>query len=161
MSNTDNNFEGWNSANYKKVPRFSLERLKVDCLCVKVYDGDTITVIGRTPELFNNELRIYKVRILGLDTPEIRGYKSQKEKVFAKVVRDHLKEMILNKTVQIDFSHFGKYGGRTLADVFYNGLNISDYLINKKYAFAYDGGTKQMWFPEEIEREKKDESDSD
>lgn len=150
----NNVFGNWNSSNFKDVPRFSLEGIKINCLCVKVYDGDTITVIGKTPLLFNNELRVYKIRLTGLDTPELRGAKSQKEKAFGKFVRDYLKEMILNKVILVEFEHFGKWGGRTLATAYYHGLNISEYLINKGYAFKYDGGAKQIWFPEEIEKEK-------
>jgi endonuclease YncB( thermonuclease family) len=158
MSNTtndNNNFDKWNSKNYKKVNKFSLKGIEMICLCVKVYDGDTITVMGRTPLFKNNKLHRYNIRIDGLDTPEIRGAKSPKEKAFAIVVRDYLRSMILDQIVTIKFKKFGKYGGRTLGKVYFEDLNITKHLISMNYAYAYDGGTKRIWFPEEVERIKK------
>lgn len=153
MSNKDvDNFNNLNSSNYKQIPKFSLDGLKFNCLCVKVYDGDTITVLAKSPLLFNNELRIYNIRILGIDTPELKGAKSNKEKKFGIEVGCYLRNMILDKMVQIDFKGFDKYGGRTLANVYFNGVDISKHLIELGYAIPYDGTTKQIWFPDEIHK---------
>lgn len=83
---------------------------------VAVYDADTITVnidLG-----FKAELRGIKLRLFGIDAPEMRG----PEKAEGRIARDWLRERILNKQVRIK-SHDGKdFGvgkyGRWLAEVF-------------------------------------------
>ena len=60
---------------------------------VKVYDGDTITVdidLG-----FGIVLRKQKIRLYGVNTPEVRG----EEKELGKKVRDLLREKILGETI--------------------------------------------------------------
>ena len=157
------------SQNYKDtIAPFSLEGLSMHCKCVKVYDGDTITVVGAHPLIFGGEPRIYKIRIAGIDTPEIRGAKSQKERRFAYIVRNHLRRLLLDKWVVVDFHDFGKWGGRTLGSVTVlidddeqEGENgrvrmecVAEHLIERGYAYEYDGGTKQTWFPCEADREQ-------
>lgn len=81
-----------------------------------VYDADTITV---TIDLgFKAELRGVKLRLFGINAPEVRG----KEREAGLKARDWLRERILDKEVRIK-SHdgkalgVGKYG-RWLAEVF-------------------------------------------
>ena len=62
---------------------------------VSVYDGDTITVdidLG-----FGIVLKKQKLRLLGINTPEVRG----EEKILGKKVRDLVREKILDKVVTI------------------------------------------------------------
>ena len=126
MSKFFDDWLGVKSTNYRNEAKpFSLAGLVMICKCVKVYDGDTITVIGQHPELFGGELRIYKIRIDGIDTPEIRGAKSLKEKIFGLDVRNHMRKLLLDNEVLVEFKDFGKYGGRTLGTV-YMGTRIKD-----------------------------------
>jgi hypothetical protein len=32
-----------------------------------------------------------------------------------------------------------------LVDIYFDTLHVNNWLIDKKYAFSYDGGTKQTW----------------
>lgn len=149
LTTTDDNKIMWDSSNYKKnVQKFSLNGLCMDCKCVKVYDGDTITVVGKSNQIYNGQELIYNLRIIGIDTPEVRS-KKLKEKKLAIFVRDILKEMILNKMVQVEFGKFGKYGGRTLGNVWIGETNIAKHLLDRGYANPYDGGKKIPWFPNE------------
>ena len=124
-----------------KVKQFSFIGDKKTAKVVSVYDGDTIKVVFSVFE----KLFKFNCRIQGVDTPEIRT-KNKQEKKFGLEVRDKLTEKILNKVVIIECGDFDKYG-RLLVDIrdTESGELISEWLIKNKYAFKYDGGTKQDW----------------
>ena len=98
----------------------------------KVYDGDTITVdfdLG-----FGILIRKQKIRLLGINTPEIRG----PEKPQGIISRDALRQRILGKVVTIKTSKDkkGKYG-RWLGEVFIGEENINQWLITEGYGKEY------------------------
>lgn len=108
---------------------------------ISVYDGDTITVnidLG-----FNLGIKNYKIRLYGIDTPEMRG----PEKILGKKIRDFVRGKILGKEIILHTfkDKKGKYG-RILADVLYmeNGVqkNLNKELIKLGYAKEYYGGKK-------------------
>jgi len=107
---------------------------------IKVYDGDTITVANRLPLLDDDTIYRFSVRLNGIDTPEIKG-KSDDEKEAAKAARDVVAEKILHKHITLKNVSTEKYG-RLLADVWIGNLHINQWLIDNRYALAYDGGTK-------------------
>ena len=107
--------------------------------CIKVYDGDTITIAGKLPYKHSPIYR-FSVRLNGIDTPEIKG-KDDDEKECAKLARDALKELILNKTVHLRNVQTEKYG-RILADVVCDEINMNQWMITQRFAVKYDGGTK-------------------
>lgn len=114
---------------------------------IKVYDGDTITIATK---LTNDMPEIYRfnVRLSGIDTPEIKS-KNKNEKEKAKIVRDNLSDLILNKIVYVKNIKTEKYG-RLLANVFYGDIDISEWLLEKSFALKYNGGTKQIWDDENL-----------
>ena len=61
---------------------------------IGVYDGDTVTAMVDLGFLHFQEM---KLRLYGIDTPELRG----PEREQGIIVRDILREMILNKEVTI------------------------------------------------------------
>ncbi len=115
---------------------------------IKVYDGDTITLAAKLPHDTSPVYR-FSVRLTGIDTPEIKGA-STREKELAKKARTALSDHILGKIVYLEDVSTEKYG-RLLATVFYENTNINQWMLDNKYAVAYDGGTKQR--PEEWGRE--------
>ena len=123
------------------IQQFSLKGEKKRCKVVSVYDGDTIKVVFP----IHNTLYKWNCRINGVDTPELRT-KNQLEKKYGYEVRDKLREKILDKVVTINCGDFDKYG-RLLVDIFCDGedKSVNFWLIENKYAFAYDGGKKQEW----------------
>lgn len=125
------------------TPFYTLNGHEYVCKCVSVYDGDSITVVFMPQGL--DKFYKYKIRLTGIDTPEIRT-KNENEKKKAILVRDFLREKILNKIITIKCENFDKYG-RLLAKVYMIGetKNINDIMIEKKYAYAYDGETKQKY----------------
>ena len=99
--------------------------------CVSVYDGDTVTLdisLG-----FGVTMR-EKIRLLGINTPEVRG----KEKLDGLISRDRLRELIDYKDVII-VTHKDKGGkyGRLLATIYLDGVNINQQLVDEGFAKAY------------------------
>lgn len=127
----------------ENTPYYTLEGHVYICKCVKVYDGDTITVVFMPMGL--DEFYKYNIRLSGIDTPEIRT-KNPHEKKQAIVVRDFVREKILNKLITIKCDKFDKYG-RLMADVYGYGesQSINDLLIQMGYAYKYNGGTKKKY----------------
>ena len=98
----------------------------------KVYDGDTITCTIDCG--FEVHLQKQKIRLYGLNTPEVRG----PEKEQGIISRDKLRDRILEKDIQIKTikDKKGKYG-RYLATVYYNNENINQWLIDQGHAKVY------------------------
>lgn len=107
---------------------------------IKVYDGDTITIASKIPKLKNSQIYKFHVRLNGIDTPEIKTH-DEDEKNIAIKARDALSDKILNKDVILKNVKIEKYG-RLLCDIYYNNINLNEWLITNRYAVKYDGGTK-------------------
>ena len=131
-------FIDWNKVD-ENVPELSFNGMRRHCKVVSVYDGDTIKVVFP----LNGKMYKWNCRINGVDTPEIRT-RCLPEKKHGYLVRDKLREKILDKVVYILCGDFDKYG-RLLVNVYINGTDISKWLIEKNYAFEYHGKTKISW----------------
>ena len=116
---------------------------------LKIVDGDTIDVVI---DLGFDISFTSRVRLAGIDTPESRTTDAR-EKILGKEVKDYLAKAlegatdIVIRTEKVDSSE--KYG-RILGWLFVNkstsSLNME--LVNKGYAWSYDGGTKSKDFAE-------------
>ena len=109
---------------------------------IKVYDGDTITIVSKLP-YDGSPLYRFSVRLAGIDCAEIKG-KTEKEKVLAQEAKNALQSLILHKVVALKNLKTEKYG-RILADVYIGELHVNQWLLDKKYAVKYLGGTKSEW----------------
>ncbi|NND63518.1 MAG: thermonuclease family protein [Flavobacteriaceae bacterium] len=96
-----------------------------------VYDGDTITAVVDLGFLHYQEM---KLRLYGIDTPELRG----PERPQGLIVRDILRDLILEKEVEIHTykDKQGKYG-RYLATIMLDELNINEWLVSEGHATVY------------------------
>ena len=108
---------------------------------VSVYDGDTITVLA---DMGMSLFARIKVRLLGINTPEIRT-KDADEKRRGLEARDYLREQILNQEVILHTVKRGKYG-RWLGEVWKMddqgailSESVNQTLINNGYAVEYKG----------------------
>jgi len=104
-----------------------------------VYDGDTFSAnIPNYPSIVGENIGI---RINDIDTPEIRG-KCAKEILLAKDAQ-RLAEKTLRSAKVVDLRNLqrGKYF-RIVADVYADGVNVGDALVNERLAVVYDGGKK-------------------
>ena len=96
-----------------------------------VYDGDTVTAVVDLGFLHYQEM---KLRLFGIDTPELRG----EEREQGLIVRDIVREMILDKEVEIHSykDKQGKYG-RYLATIIIDGLDLNQWLVDNGHAQVY------------------------
>lgn len=108
---------------------------------IKVYDGDTITIASKLPYV-ESPLYRFSVRVNGIDCPEMRTSDSD-EKECAQMAKEFLYDLLMNKNVVLKDVDTDKYG-RLLADVYIDNQNISELMIEKRFAVKYDGGTKQV-----------------
>jgi len=112
---------------------------------IKVYDGDTMTIAARLPYL-ESPLYRFSVRLLGIDSPEIKG-KTPEEKEAAKKSQKALEDLILNKIVYLKDKSHEKYG-RILANIYIdvdsseNQIHVNKWMLDNKYAYEYNGKTK-------------------
>ena len=110
-----------------------------EAIYVRNYDGDTITFnLPNLHPIIGNKIAI---RVNGIDTPEIRG-KCDKEKYDAKQAQGMVEEF-LKDAERIDLKNMGrgKYF-RIVADVYADGENLAEALIDSGMAVKYDGGKK-------------------
>ena len=123
--------------NKTTAPPFSFYHYKG--FVTSVYDGDSITCdldLG-----LNVWLKNQKIRLHGIDTPEIRG----EEREMGLISKARVEELILNKEVVIFTHKTGKYG-RWLGTVWFfhefegesNWININALLLSEGHAEVYD-----------------------
>lgn len=155
--------EGVNSDNFKNnASVFGLRLQTQVCKVVKVYDGDTVTIVwleGQQPSR-----SVYaSCRLQGIDTPELRT-KDAKEKEQAVQCRDMLASVLLNERVLVSTSGrtgLDKYGRPLVTLHASSGLtspaamsvlgqgteatsvNVNEWaLAHLPGCVKYDGGTK-------------------
>ncbi|WP_073603071.1 thermonuclease family protein [Vibrio aerogenes] len=107
-----------------------------------IYDADTFKAnIKGWPDIIGKKVSI---RVNGVDAPEIRG-KCKKEKNSARIAKLFtIKALRTAKKIELRNIRRGKYF-RILADVYVDGRNLSDLLINSGLARPYDGGKRGGW----------------
>lgn len=115
---------------------------------VNVVDGDTFDIdldLG-----FNIWIKDFRVRLLGLDTPEPRT-KNLIEKKAANLISDDLRSKVLNKNILIQSINYldGKFG-RPLVRVWLFDLEINNYLLSNKLAKLNFGKKKDKWTNDEL-----------
>ena len=102
---------------------------------VKIYDGDTCTFLVDLG--FNITTKII-VRLLGIDTPEIRGEERPEGLIARDWLRERLNTAMLENGIIIKTykDSKGKYG-RYLGTIYIDGVNINMQLIAEGLAEVY------------------------
>lgn len=96
---------------------------------ISVYDGDTVTA---EVDLGIQTKTIEKIRLYGIDAPEVRG----SERPRGLISRDTLRSWVLNNSVvlqTIDDDDRGKYG-RLLGVLYKDGVNLNKQLVKHNLA---------------------------
>ncbi|MDC3134447.1 thermonuclease family protein, partial [Prochlorococcus sp. AH-716-J09] len=75
-----------------------------------------------------------RIRLACIDTPEIKGKKA--DPIPAKEARDFLNNLLVNKKVSIKRITKDRYG-RTVGELFKNGLNIQKIIVEKGHGKIY------------------------
>lgn len=129
----------------------ALEQKNIKVHVLQIYDGDTYVVkLPEMPEYFKH-LK-WKVRLNGIDTPEISHRAKCKEELEKGLEAKHLAEkIILDNGGYIELRNIkhGKYAGRIIADVYVGDVNLSQLLITKKLGYVYNGGKRENIWCEE------------
>ena len=90
------------SASFDNTPTFNLQNKIVTAKCLDLYDGDT----GTFAINIHDTIYKFKMRLSGIDTPEMRPPKSQSdreiEKKAAKYVRNRLLQLLLQAEEEVD-----------------------------------------------------------
>ncbi len=154
------------------IPFFSLEGRHFESKIVDIYDGDTCSIVIN----LDGKYLKFKFRCLGYDSPEIKPPLSSNNRPYlidlaiksrnyfiSRVTncdvdllnhysKKEVKELIISNTKIVSIKTYGwdKYG-RLLGEIFIDGININNEMVEKKYAYKYDGGTKEnnsciTWF---------------
>lgn len=109
---------------------------------LRVIDGDTIAVRAR---IWIGQSVETRVRIAGVDTPELRGHCAY-ESELAVAARDLVVELIGNRPATLWDVRYDKFGGRVLARVESDaGEDIATLLIAAGLGRPYDGGKRAPW----------------
>ena len=97
---------------------------------IGVYDGDSIRATGHDIDI--------KVRLVGIDAPELKREKHKPGQPFGQKAKKFLTRMVLNKQVFIKGYGLGPYN-RILAVVYVDRKNINLELIKAGLAEVYRG----------------------
>lgn len=113
------------------------EYLFPEAKVVKVVDGDTLHVNTRFEG--ENTSNLYKVRLIGINTPETVDPRKEVE-CFGIESSDKAKELLEGRIVRIELDNsqgkFDRYG-RLLAYVYVDNILINETLIKGGYAYEY------------------------
>ena len=115
------------------LPRFQ------EAKCIKVYDGE-ICHIGVYMQGYGATR--FTCRLVGINTPELRA-KSRSEKMLAKIAREEVKSIALNRVLNVTINGLDKYGRLLLRVRTPEVDDISQHLITNGLAVSYDGGRKR------------------
>lgn len=154
----------------KTVPKVPFQDKIIYARIEEIYDGDTVKIIilfgdvqskrlslldSRDEKLFSFSsvpVRL-SLRILGVDTPEIRHGEGRlpEEHIVAVKVRDYMRSLFPKSIAKICIRDWDKYGGRVLGELFLEtGEKVSEILIHGGWARPYRGEKKKPWTLEEL-----------
>ncbi|WP_314989084.1 thermonuclease family protein [uncultured Campylobacter sp.] len=106
---------------------------------IKVSDGDTITVLQGKQQI--------KVRLFGIDAPEIKQPYGKKSKQF-------LANLIAGEVVEVDENGKDRYK-RTIGTIYLNGADINAQMVENGYAWAYRKFSKKYTAQESKAKSQK------
>jgi endonuclease YncB( thermonuclease family) len=149
-----------------EIECFNLEGQEFEAKVTNVYDADTCRLVF----YLNDKIVKYTVRLVGIDTPEIRPKRSvenrDQEIAAAKKARNRLIQLATDQEIDLDLTpgkkqiqkildcnkklitikcqEFDKYG-RLLGKLYDGDVCFNDLLIEEGHAYKYDGGTKKAF----------------
>lgn len=120
---------------------------------VTAYDGDSLTLID---DLGHGVSFKSKVRLKGLDTPELRGG-TPTTKAAAKIVRDYVRMWCTSEESEFPLVTVSLNGdkdkyGRWLIELYKDGILLNHHLLEISFARPYFGEKKKPWTDAEATR---------
>jgi endonuclease YncB( thermonuclease family) len=126
----------------------SFKKIKTYAKCVDIYDGDTCKI----KFFYRNEITQCAVRLLGIDTPEIKPHHNsrtddsiKREKELAIKAKELLIKLMGDNLIFVVFEKDDKYG-RPLVTIYRDKTetkSINQQILESGLANLYDGGHKQ------------------
>lgn len=110
---------------------------------IAVTDGDTFKA---RVQVWDGVEVVTAVRILGIDTPEIKG-KCASERAAALAAKDRLARLLASGTIVLNGVTPDKFAGRVDASVTVGNVDVGSTMINEGFARPYLGGTRAGWCP--------------
>ena len=107
---------------------------------IEVIDGDTIDVEAR---IWLGQTVKVRVRIDGIDTPELQG-KCEDERKKAKEAK-RLLESVIGTSVELRHIRYGKYSGRVVSRVIIKGVDVAGLIIKAGLGRIYHGEKRNSW----------------
>ena len=104
-----------------------------------VYDGDTVKLYDKKLEEPFNHISL---RMLGIDTPELKRYKCSLEGIRGLSAKTRLMNLLENNKYYIEYVKWDKYGGRVLGHIHIGTTTAAKILIKEGYGIRYYGGKK-------------------
>ena len=98
----------------------------------RVIDGDSIAVVVHLG------FDIHKktvVRVIGINTPEVRG----DEKPAGVLVKDYVTDFLDGKTLYLQWIKDDKFGGRCNGIIYADGIDLGKHLLSVQLAKPYTG----------------------
>ena len=143
------------SLTYKGTPTFGFADMKFAAKCVKVYDGDTITVAFK----MNGNYYKKSARMLNYDSPEMNPKYSEadmkelgittelieEEGRWAKEAKELLAGIVLDKIIMVEHASYNDKYGRLLINVKVGDDDVNKIMLLNGYSRPYDGGKKLKW----------------
>jgi endonuclease YncB( thermonuclease family) len=137
----------------EKITRRTYAGVKGFAKIVKIYDGDTFTIVTKLNK--DEPYYQYQLRLAGLDAPELKPALSIPERELhvqaGQRVRDIIKGILPEGSlIWVEFEKEDKYG-RLLGTVYTvkrqcfihrKDYNLCEWLITNHYALPYNGKTK-------------------
>jgi micrococcal nuclease len=118
---------------------------------LKVVDGDTVDV---SIDLGFSVTTIQRIRLAGVDTPETNT-KDELERTIGNEAKQFVVDWVSKQNQMIIKTTKDDKYGRMLGEIFGDdGQTINQLLLEKGYAWAYDGNTKNKDLTYLIEKRK-------
>lgn len=114
---------------------------------LKCIDGDSLEV---SINLGWNVTQVFRIRIDSVDTKEIHGTEKKK----GLEAKEKLKKLIENKEILLKQAKDNDKYGRLLAEVYFNDMLISDWLIQEGLGKEYHGEKKVKFCTLSIENQE-------
>ena len=135
----------YNEYTVDNTPSFTFENIKEKVKILRCLDGDTVDIALR----HNGGVYKHRVRLYGIDTPEMHPKKSKENRAEEIILAVQAKDALENKCKENDYillAHFtkdDKYGRRMAMFYLRDGTCLNDWMVEKGYAKKYDGGKKE------------------
>ena len=150
INNANISTNGENKENGKTVQGI-IPNGKVEAKVLRVVDGDTLKI-----QIADKD---YKVRLLGVDTPESVSPKKEKNTKEGKIASEYTKKNLEGKDIILEFdvSPYDRYG-RLLAYVYVDGICYNEKLLEEGYAkvMMISPNVKNSKYYRQIEKQAKE-----